>query len=929
MGTYKFVTFNCKNVKRSVDNIRDLCKIYDIIALQETWLTNDDLSFLSTISDDFSSTGVSAMDSSTGPLRGRPYGGVALLWRRSVFVNVYVIECDNPRFCAIMVISNKKAFLVMCLYMPTDENPNLAEFTDVLSAVSAIIDNCGVETVYMLGDFNAHPHEQFYYELLNFSSEQNWSCIDFDILGLASSTHTYVSEINGSRRWLDHILCSQAAVNSVQKVYVLYDVFWSDHYPLAMECNLDIVLPTKMKSISLQNEVVWGERTHEQIDLYRHECNKRLRIIGFSPELGNCCDNICCNNSHKIIIDNLYRDIVQALKESSIISKKGHKQKRKVIAGWNKHVADAHGKARLKFQLWELQGKPSIGVVYNEMCEARKIFKSRLKWCQNHEAQIKMDILASHHARGDFSSFWKHTNWLQCRPGQPVSVGGVSEPVGIANMFVERFKVNSPLGPSKSPLDAEPVVERKIAFSIKEIAVAIKSMTKGKSPGHDGLSIEHLKFAGPHLPRVLYLLFGYCLAHSYMPDDMIRTVVTPIIKNKTGDLADKNNYRPISLATVLSKVFDSVLDKHLNNYVKLHDNQFGFRPKLSTESAVLCVKHTISYYVKRKTPVFACFLDLSQAFDLVSYDILWDKLQKAHLPFELINILKYWYRNQVNSVRWDGALSGSYRLDCGVRQGGLSSPTLFNLYVNDLIGELGGARVGCHVDGVCVNNISYADDMVLLSASICGLRRLVSICEEYATSHGLAYNVKKSQVMVFGAGSHRYDNIPHVSINGKKLERVFKLKYLGHVLTPDLKDNEDIERERRALSVRANMLARRFARCSREVKITLFRAFCTSFYTCCLWANYTQKAYGALRVQYNNAFRVLLRLPRFCSASGMFAEAGVDCFYATMRKRCASLVRRVRASGSSVLNLIADRLDCDYINHSCAISGGVVQEWPL
>ncbi|KAM3958486.1 uncharacterized protein ACR2FA_007508 [Aphomia sociella] len=77
----------------------------------------------------------------------------------------------------------------------------------------------------------------------------------------------------------------------------------------------------------------------------------------------------------------------------------------------------------------------------------------------------------------------------------------------------------------------------------------------------------------------------------------------------------------------------------------------------------------------------------------------------------------------------------------------------------------------------------------------------------------------------------------------------------GHVLTPDLKDDEDFDRERRALSVRANMLARRFARCSREVKITLFRAFCTNFYTCSLWARYTQKAYSALRIQYNNAFR--------------------------------------------------------------------------
>ncbi|XP_026726728.1 uncharacterized protein LOC113493106 [Trichoplusia ni] len=158
--------------------------------------------------------------------------------------------------------------------------------------------------------------------------------------------------------------------------------------------------------------------------------------------------------------------------------------------------------------------------------------------------------------------------------------------------------------------------------------------------------------------------------------------------------------------------------------------------------------------------------------------------------------------------------------------------------------------------------------------------------------------------MVFETRGRTHDNIPPLILNGTALRRVFRFKYLGHVLTPSLKDDEDIERERRALSVRANMIARRFARCSLKVKLTLFRAYCTNFYTCSLWAGYTQRTYNALRVQYNNAFRVLVGLPRFCSASGMFADAQVDCFYATMRKRCASLVSRVRASSNSILNMI-------------------------
>ncbi|KAL0871563.1 hypothetical protein ABMA27_004098 [Loxostege sticticalis] len=155
----------------------------------------------------------------------------------------------------------------------------------------------------------------------------------------------------------------------------------------------------------------------------------------------------------------------------------------------------------------------------------------------------------------------------------------------------------------------------------------------------------------------------------------------------------------------------------------------------------------------------------------------------------------------------------------------------------------------------------------------------------------------------------RYTNVPHLTLFGTPLKRVETFKYLGHWVTEDLNDNQDIERERRSLAVRCNMLARRFAKCTDEAKITLFKAYCQSFYTCSLWVDFTQRAYSDLRVQYNNAFRVLMGLPRFCSASAMFAEAHVDGFAAIMRKRCAAHLRRMRDSPNSILRALADRWD--------------------
>lgn len=85
------------------------------------------------------------------------------------------------------------------------------------------------------------------------------------------------------------------------------------------------------------------------------------------------------------------------------------------------------------------------------------------------------------------------------------------------------------------------------------------------------------------------------------------------------------------------------------------------------------------------------------------------------------------------------------------------------------------------------------------------------------------------------------------------LTRMKQFIYLDHLLTTDLNDDANIERERREMYIRENMLGRRFSKCSHQVKIMLFRAYYTSLYTSNLWARYTQKAYIALRVQHNNA----------------------------------------------------------------------------
>lgn len=279
-----FVTYNCRSVTRSVDCVRSLCQTADIVALQETWLLPHDLGYLGTIDQDFSYTGKSAVDTSAGILCGRPYGGVAILWRKSVFQSVSIVHCASVRVTGIQIILEDRRLLVFSVYMPTDATDNISEFTNCLSEISAVIESCCVDSVFILGDFNAHPSAPFGKQLENFCSDQSWTCADIEYLGRLSDSYTYISDAHGSRSWLDHIVTTEAAKKTIVNIKINYNISWSDHFPLQIECNLNMVLPKIDLKNFVPNPVTWGERDSRQIIKYTQLCTSKLREICYPPE---------------------------------------------------------------------------------------------------------------------------------------------------------------------------------------------------------------------------------------------------------------------------------------------------------------------------------------------------------------------------------------------------------------------------------------------------------------------------------------------------------------------------------------------------------------------------------------------------------------------------------------------------------------------
>ena len=188
-------------------------------------------------------------------------------------------------------------------------------------------------------------------------------------------------------------------------------------------------------------------------------------------------------------------------------------------------------------------------------------------------------------------------------------------------------------------------------------------------------------------------------------------------KNKSGDLTDKNNYRPIALSGIASKVFEHIIILRLEKYLWTNDNQFGFKSGHSTDLCIYALSEFIKYFKSSSTSVYVAFLDASKAFNIISHWTLFRKLIDRKISIYLVKILCDWYQHQIMSVRWGCSISNRFNVTNGVRQGGVLSPKLFNVYIDGLSNILNNCTTGGFLGGKRINHMLYADDLCIVSLS--------------------------------------------------------------------------------------------------------------------------------------------------------------------------------------------------------------------
>jgi hypothetical protein len=292
-----------------------------------------------------------------------------------------------------------------------------------------------------------------------------------------------------------------------------------------------------------------------------------------------------------------------------------------------------------------------------------------------------------------------------------------------------------------------------VCVTYEQLKTAIKELPVGKACGLDGIFSEHLKYASCRLLVLLSVCLSSLFTHGALPDSLVDVALVPVITDKSGNITSKDNYRPIALASIVSKVIEIIILNRICEFLTTTLSQFGFKKNHGTDLCIYALKECISSYKALNSSVFTCFLDASKAFDRVNHGVLFAKLVRRGVPVYIVRLLMFWYDHQRVCVRWGNTYSEFFTVSNGFRQGEILSPLLFNVYMDDLSVSLSSHSVGCASSGKIINHLMYADDLVLLAPSISRLQKLIRECEIYGLSHDVKFNARKSALMFFRTAS--------------------------------------------------------------------------------------------------------------------------------------------------------------------------------
>ncbi len=748
----------------------------------------------------------------------RGKGGIGFLWKKNLTPLIHKINCGSDRISGISLqIGKEKSLTIFGVYLP-DSRYGLEIYNECLDLLQDLYCKySSISDVIILGDFNAQINNSIsshtdprHIELKNMV--HNLNLISLCTLDSCKGPgYSFCGYKGGPTSLIDHICLPDTKLDLVKKCEILADIDnLSDHLPVVI--TLDIT-PLMSPSVGIPKHAYnWKKLSPEQ----RHqgyEAGLRERLSNLEkPEIKKESD-----------IGKYYEDIVQTMLLASEEHVPKVKYKHYLKPFWKSEdyvLSQLHGNMRLSRIEWINDRRPrgAAYASYVKYKEAKRVFRRKMRELSC-KAEREFYVEIEQAASVDQNQFWKLVNTRRKNRGNctyELKVDGeiYRNPDDILQSWVEYFtSLYSKTSDNDEKFNKDFFIQieeeyRNIVeqcedeideimhepIETDEVKWLIKKMKMGKAGGPDRLVNEHVKYGGDALIDHLTHLFNSVRTAENVPRKLKRGLLITLHKGSHKYSDDRRNHRGITLLNSIYKLMESLMLKRLKTWLCSTGKPFpniqqgAYQPQLCSTMTSFNYQETIAYHQERQSKIYGCLLDTSTAFDTVWHHGLLVKLHRLGIKGRAWRVLQQCYTEMETAILYQGKQSTWIPVERSVRQGGVLSPWLYMVYINDLPAELEQCGQGCQISGLYCGSPIQADDVSLASPTVVGLQDMIDIVQKYAYHWQYELNPIKSKIMVFGENQKNgeRDNLKW-HLNGMEIARVSEEKHVGIILDTSLK----------------------------------------------------------------------------------------------------------------------------------------------